>query len=146
MNSGEQLNAIEEGEGEGQGEGEEQATLRDDDVWLAVVRELLSTVHAAEQWRQGSVEEEEKEEEEEEGEGEGEGEGEEPATLGGGNVWLAVVTAEADGELTVQCSPLFIVNFLFPLFLLFFLRASGYYVVTQFATKHLKVASTNLVV
>ena len=108
MNSREQLNAIEEGEGEGQGEGEEQATLRDDDVWLAVVRELFSTVHAAEQWRHGSVEEEE---EEEEGEGEGEGEGEEPATLGGGNVWLAVVTAEADGELTVQCSPLFIVHY-----------------------------------
>jgi hypothetical protein len=110
VNSGEQLNAIEEGEGEGegegQGEGEEQATLRDDDVWLAVVRELLSTVHAAEQWRQGSVEEEE---EEEEGEGEGEGEGEEPATLGGGNVWLTVVTMEAD-ELTIQCSPLFIVH------------------------------------
>ena len=108
MNSREQLNAIEEGEGEGQGEGEEQATLRDDDVWLAVVRELFSTVHAAEQWRHGSVEEEE---EEEEGEGEGEGEGEEPATLGGGNVWLAVVTAEADGELTIQCSPLFIVHY-----------------------------------
>ena len=108
MNSGEQLNTIEEGEGEGQGEGEEQPTLRDDDVWLAVVRELFSTVHAAEQWRHGSVEEEE---EEEEGEGEGEGEGEEPATLGGGNVWLAVVTAEADGELTIQCSPLFIVHY-----------------------------------
>jgi hypothetical protein len=110
VNSGEQLNAIEEGEGEGQGEGEgeAQATLRDDDVWLAVVRELFSTVHAAEQWRHGSVEEEE---EEEEGEGEGEGEGEEPATLGGGNVWLAVVTTEADGELTVQCSPLFIVHY-----------------------------------
>jgi hypothetical protein len=107
VNSGEQLNAIEEGEGEGQREGEEQATLRDDDVWLAVVRELFSTVHAAEQWRHGSVEEEE----EEEGEGEGEGEGEEPATLSGGNVWLAVVTAEADGELTVQCSPLFIVHY-----------------------------------
>jgi hypothetical protein len=107
VNNGEQLNAIEEGEGEGQGqgEGEEQATLRDDDVWLAVVRELFSTVHAAEQWRHGSVEEEEEEE------GEEEGEGEEPATLGGGNVWLAVVTTEADGELTVQCSPLFIVHY-----------------------------------
>jgi hypothetical protein len=63
VNSGEQLNTIEEGEGEGQGEGEKQPTLRDDDVWLAVVRELLSTVYAAEQWRQGSVEEEEEERE-----------------------------------------------------------------------------------
>jgi hypothetical protein len=48
-----------------------------------------------------------------------------------------VETAEASGELTVQCSPLFIVhcslftiNFLFPMFLIFFLHASGYYVVT----------------
>jgi hypothetical protein len=77
--------------------------------------------------RQGSAEEE----------GGGGGEGEEPATLDGGDVWLAVETAEAGGELTVQCSPLFIVhcslftiNFLFPMFLIFFLRASGYCVVT----------------
>jgi len=55
--------------------------------------ETLSTVYFAEQWRRGNAEKEEKEEEE------GEGEGDEHATLRGDNVWLAVETTEASGEL-----------------------------------------------
>jgi hypothetical protein len=54
--------------------------------------ETLSTVHFAEQWRRGNAEKKEEEEE-------GEGEGDEHATLRGDNVWLAVETTEADGEL-----------------------------------------------
>ena len=56
--------------------------------------ETLSTVYFAEQWRRGNAEKEEEEEE-----GEGEGEGDEHATLRGDNVWLAVETTEAGGEL-----------------------------------------------
>jgi len=63
------------------------------------LRELLvSTVHFAEWWRRGNLEEEEEEEEEKE-EGEGEGEGEEQATLRDDDIWLAVEMMEVGGEL-----------------------------------------------
>jgi hypothetical protein len=74
--------------------------------------ETLSTVHFAEQWRRGNAAKEEEE---------GEGEGEEQATLRGDDVWLAVETAEASGELRELLGRWTTILLIFPLFQLFFL-------------------------
>jgi hypothetical protein len=74
--------------------------------------ETLSTVHFAEQWRRGNTTKEE--------EG-GEGEGEEQATLRGDDVWLAVETEEASGELRELLGRWTTILLIFPLFQLFFL-------------------------
>jgi len=71
---------------------------------------LCSTVHFAEQWRRGNAVEEEEE-------GEGEGEGKEQTTLRGGDVWLAVETAEAGGELKELLGRWRTILLIFPLFL-----------------------------
>jgi hypothetical protein len=77
--------------------------------------ETLSTVHFAEQWRRGNAAKEEG------GEGEGEGEGEEQATLHDDDVWLAVETTEASGELRELLGRWTTILLIFPLFQLFFL-------------------------